>query len=312
MGNAVNYEYQRKKDKIKQDVKRAIETTSESEQKLHELKDLAEKSLIQVRDQKERLGKMNVFINKMPESSQYIPSTSIDGYMETLSTLMVYNVQNANRQLFVINNTLGHMRGAFASTTVVSGTLDPSGNVILSIAGEISSYYPQILESLRDFTEPTESEARENIERLLRSIDFLLADKFREAFRTFSDGNFMSASHAMRDVLSALAQKLDPDKKVMKMRWYKQDPTTKGPTQSQRIKYAIIGQSSENEIGDEEIDAIDRLANEGREIYQKLSSEAHKREGNWERERVRQYLSIGQNVIKEILLLRGMFFTQSD
>jgi hypothetical protein len=220
--------------------------------------------------------------------------------------------QNANRQLFVINNALGDMSGAYASTTVASGTLDPSGNVIFSIAGEISSYYPEMLESLRDFTEPTESEDRDNIERLLRKIDSLLADKFREAFRTFSDGNFMSASHAMRDVLSALAQKLAPDEKVMNMPWYSKDSNTTGPTQRQRFKYAIIGQSLENKIGDEEIEAIDRLAIEGREIYSKLSSEAHRREGNWERERVRQSLSIGQNVIKEILLLREKFFTESD
>ena len=164
-------------------------------------------------------------------------------------------------------------------------------------------------ESLRDFTEPTESEKREYIERLLRSIDSLLADKFREAFKTFFDGNFMSAAHAMRDVLSALAHKLAPDDKVIKMPWYRKEPGTKGPTQRQRYKYAIIGQSSENEIGEEQIEAIDRLANEGRNIYSKLSSEAHRREGNWERERVRLYLSIGQNVINDILLLRVKFFT---
>ncbi len=308
----MDLEYQRKKDNIKQDVERAIETVRESEQKLREVKDLADKSLIQVQDQKEKLGKMDVFINKMPESSHYTPSTAIHGHMDTLSNLIGSYAQSADRQLFVINNTLGHMSGTYASTTVTSGWIDSSNNVIFSIAGEISPSYPQMRESLRAFTEPTENEEKDNIERLLRSIDSLLADKFREAFSTFSDGKFMSAAHAMRDVLSDLAQKLAPDEKVMKMPWYKKEPETRGPTQRQRFKYAIIGKSSENEIGEEEIEAIDRLANEGRKIYNKLSSEAHRRKGNWERERVRHYLSIGQNVIKEILLLREKFFTESD
>jgi len=308
----VDPEYKSKKHKIKQDVERAIEIVSESEQKLRDVKDLADKSLIQVQDQKEKLGKMDVFINKMPESPHYTPSRSIHGHMDTLSNLMGSYVQSANRELFIINNALGNMSGTYASTTVASGWIDSSNNVIFSIAREISPSYPQMRESLRAFTEPTENEEKDKIERLLRSIDSLLADKFREAFSTFSDGKFMSAAHAMRDVLSALAQKLAPDEKVMKMPWYRKELETKGPTQRQRFKYAIIGQSSENEIGEEEIEAIDRLTNEGRKIYDKLSSEAHRRKGNWESERVRHYLSIGQNVIKEILLLREKFFTEGD
>lgn len=305
-------EYQRKKGKIKQDVERAIETVSESEQKLRDVKDLAEKSLIQVQDQKEKLSKMHAFFDRMPESSHYTPSTAIHGHMDTLSNLMGIYVQNANRQLFVINKSSSHMRGIYASATIASGTMDSSNNVFFSIVGEINPSYPQMREFLREFTEPTESEKRANIERLLRNIHSLLPDKFREAFRTFSDGNFMSAAHAMRDVLSDLEHKLAPDEKVKKMSWYREEPETKGPTQRQRIKYAIIGQSSENEISEEEIEAVDKLASEGRDIYEKLSSEAHRREGNWDKERVRHYLSIGQNVIKEILLLREKFFTESD
>lgn len=207
---------------------------------------------------------------------------------------------------------MGQMSSTYASTTVTSGWVDSSNNVIFSIASEITPSYPQMCESLKDFIEPTETEERDNIEQLLRSIDTLLADKFQEAFRTFSDENFMSAAHSMREVLSTLAKRLAPDEKIMKMAWYRKEPDTKGPTQRQRFKYAIIGQSSEDVIGEEEIEAINGLANEGRDIYEKLNIEAHRRKGNWEKERVRHCLSIGQNVIKEILLLREKFFTESN
>ena len=134
-------EYQRKKDKIRQYVERAIETVSESEQKLLDAKDLADKSLIQVQYQKEKLRKMDVFINKMPESSHYTPSTSIHEHMDTLSNFIGSYVQNANHQLFTINNASAHMKGIFASSTVASGTIDASGNVIFSIAGEIRALW---------------------------------------------------------------------------------------------------------------------------------------------------------------------------
>lgn len=304
-------EYQRKKEKLKQDVDMAIESVSESEQKLRNVKDLANESYIKVIDQKEKLSKMAVFINTMPASS-YTPNTETLDHMDTLSRLMGAYVQDTKSQLSAINNASAHISGIFASSTVASGTMDASGNVFFSIAGEISPSYPQVSESLRDLIEPTESEKRDQIEMLLRRIDSLLADKFREAYRTFFNGDFMSAAHAMRDVLSDLAHKIAPDDKVINMPWYKKEPGTTGPTQRQRFKYGIIGQSTEYEIGEEEIEAIDRLAKEGRNIYSKLSSEAHRREGNWEREIVRQYLSIGQNVINEILLLREKFFTETE
>lgn len=147
----MNHEYQRKKDKIKQYVERAIEIIGESEQKLHDEKDLAEKSLIQVQNQKEKLGKMAVFIDKMPESSHYTPSTAINGHMDTVSTLMGSYVQNANRHLFSIKNALGHMKGTYASAIVASGTFDASNNGFFSIATEISPFYPQMRESLRSY-----------------------------------------------------------------------------------------------------------------------------------------------------------------
>lgn len=304
-------EYQRKKEKIKQDVDIAIESVSESEQKLRDIKDSADKSYLKVLDQKEKLSKMAVFINTMPASS-YTPTTATQEHMDTLSKLMGAYVQDTKSQLSAINNASAHMNGIFASSIIASGTMDASGNVFFSIAEEISPSYAQMSESLGDLIEPTESEKRDQIEKLLRRIDSLLADKFREAFRTFFNGNFMSAAHAMRDVLSDLAHKIAPDDKVINMPWYKKEPETRGPTQRQRFKYGIIGQSTEYEIGEEEIEAIDRLVKEGRNIYSKLSSEAHRREGNWERERVRQYLSIGQNVINEILLLREKFFTETE
>ncbi|MCK4799006.1 MAG: hypothetical protein KAT05_16655 [Spirochaetes bacterium] len=304
-------EYERKKEKIKQNVDVAFEKVTDSEQNLRSLRDSTETSLKQIKGQKERLGKVRSFLNDMPNSPHFTPSIETHEYMDTLGSLMGSVTQYVSYQNAKINSASQYFKGTYASATVTSGWVDSSFNMILPLADEISQSYPKMRETLREYIKPTESEIIDDVEHQLKNINPLLADKFREVFKTFSDKNYMSAAHAMREVLSSLGTELAPKEKVTKMIWYKQDTTTNGPTQHQRIKYAIIGQSSVDIIGEDEIKAIDKLAKEARKIYQKLNPEAHRRTGRWEKENVRQYLLMGQNVIKQILLLRNEFFTEN-
>ena len=307
-------DYLKWKKQAADDVESALDHTRKSKEKYRNIRDQTEEGLRRVKDREENLERLQMFIEAVPDDAKYDPSPEMNDYWGTFINLTEDACRLSEREFEATENVAWSFAQMVGTTTVAGATTASTDAVVYSISEEFSRTYlhdiPALRKATSSFSIPTEQEEGKALANRLGAIHTLLGEKLDEAFKAFQDNLWMSAAHAMREALSALGTELAPDEKVMQRLWFKQDPSTDGATQRQRLKYVILGTNDESKVSEEYLDAIEKLTKQGRQIYKSLSAEAHRRKGTWERERVRQFLAIGQNVVKEVLDLRVLFFAE--
>ncbi|GAA0574698.1 hypothetical protein GCM10009416_11750 [Craurococcus roseus] len=88
--------------------------------------------------------------------------------------------------------------------------------------------------------------------------------------------NFFAAG--VREIFGHVLHRLAPDREVSACSWFKQEPTTKGPTRKQRAKYATQGGLSDGFIEEAGID-VSHLHDEAIHAVDRLSKFTHIRPG---------------------------------
>ncbi|MBI5376089.1 MAG: hypothetical protein HZA77_11685 [Candidatus Schekmanbacteria bacterium] len=307
-----NSEYDKTKENMRQALDETYTQVDRSEKKVFEFRSDANDMLEVLNQKKELINRMRLVVNNLPNSNAFSMTRDISDAIESGSRLITGLRDHSNNQYKSIEN-IAERIDLFSGTLVVGNSSARSADSTVCYIGKvISDVCPAMNNILTTYIQPTASENRNNIEEWLKKIEPLLEQKFKEAFQNMIDKKFMSAAHAMRETLSHLEMCLAPDEKVNKMSWYIPETSTNKPTQKQRIKYAVIGDNSHDNFNEFDLDAIERLMDEGRDIYNKLSGEGHRREGTWEEEKVNNYLSIGENVIRAIMELRERFYVEHE
>ena len=83
---------------------------------------------------------------------------------------------------------------------------------------------------------------RGDIYRALLDISEPLASKYAQVKLDVESSDRLSwsgSAHEIREVLRTLLETLAPDEVVMGQEWYKQDKSTTGPTQKQRVRHIL-------------------------------------------------------------------------
>lgn len=300
-------EYMKMKKRMEQDLNFAICNIERSQCDLLNIREAAGETVNKLQTEKEKLGKMLQLVYSFPSDSDCIPVGEIDVLMPSGSTVANLIARHSHSKSVDIRNTASSLTQIQKNNIMATSTLAPMEIIFLSIGEAISDKHPPVKKFLQDYKIITRAEKRKQIENWLESIDILLSQKFKEAFVSFTDKKYMSAAHAMRETLSHLEHILAPDDRIKLTDWYFEEPGLGGPTQRQRIKYSILGHS-QNKIDEKDLDRIEVLSKEGRDIYTKLSVEAHRRTETWEEKHVRSYLSIAESIIEQIMVLREQFF----
>lgn len=302
--------------KIKEQLKREIEETSEnlfkSEKEILATKKTSEEALKETQKQKEYTKYMQDFVENMPDAEEYSPTPEQTGLIESGSRLVKMMTDHSRTQFKdtqEVRLNMDRISGNYLVGTTVSSSAASS---FYSIGETMADTYPLMKGIIANYSLPSRFEKREKIENWLKGLNSLIYDKFKESFNSFIDREYMSATHAMREALSHLEDALAPEEELKKMPWYEPDTVTKKPTQRQRIKYAIIGSSSEEELAEKNLETIAKLMDEGRDIYSKLSKEAHRRKEKYDENIVDNYLFIAENIIEGIMKLREKYFIKSS
>ncbi len=93
-------------------------------------------------------------------------------------------------------------------------------------------------------------------------------------------------------MVATLRRTLAPDKDVTSESWYKQDPNTSGPTQTQRAKYILRKQKAGSKVEaiSGEINILEELVSSlVRTTYSRASDAAHRLKGKSEAKRLFRY-----------------------
>jgi hypothetical protein len=303
-----SFNYKETKEKMKSDIGKIYNNKLKARDELLTIRGTLEEAIDKNQEEIDSLKKINRFIQFLPDSEVYEPNQNVKTLMNSgvnITNSMVFHSFNELGLLEITNTNIDFIYGSTAASATTSASV---ATILSNIGEEICGVFPLEV-PLKELSAPTPFEQKGIIEAWLTSIDPLLSTKFQEVFNSLTDKNYMSAAHAMREVLSNLEQQLAPDEQIKMVSWYKQEHGTNGPTQRQRIKYSIIGRNQG--ISDIDLQIIETLAEQGRDIYTQLSNEAHRRKGNWDEHLVNSYLSIGESIIKQIMELRKKFFKES-
>jgi hypothetical protein len=204
------------------------------------------------------------------------------------------------------------------STTTSTATTLFSGTEALGNLHALKN--PSFKKTMDKIKSLTPLEKRDEVTKKLTKLSKRLAERFFGAWQVLTDTSkkdrFSQAAGSMKEVLSWFEHVLAPDEDVKKAVWYIQDPTAKGPTQRQRIKYDIVGDTAKG-IDQKDIQQIEELMNNARTTYEDLNSIYHDRsERDEEPEKdkellivTRSYMEQVQEIVLLVLKLReGVFY----
>jgi hypothetical protein len=297
-------EYDEKREHIEVDLDKADSELEQAEARFRRARQDAGRLLTKVQRGRETIQKFQTLITAMPDSSEF---TFGDFTMDALNSGENMAGTLASQSCH-INRVAGEIADSseqvFLAAEINESTATATNYMIGTIGWTVEQVYPQMGPVVESLALPTELEVRDDLSAWLGSLDPLLKSKYLEAHSNYEDEEYMSAAHAMREVLShILKEVLAPDSKVKAADGWKQEPGTNGPTQRQRIRFVALGSFVDDGVPEEELEAVSRLMDAGREVYQNLSHIAHERLGEWERRRVRDYMAIAESVLSQIKVL---------
>lgn len=300
-----NDDHDTRLNRIKANARGAIEDVEASENYIRDLRTLTGPVLGQLAEEKERLNKAYEFINSWASTSDAWTIAESMPFLEHLDVSMQITREDTRRQSDTWQRAQHNVIEAAVSTSMVSGSTFVTESLVLSVGEALSSVDNRIRTSLEVFQQPSVHRKRQRIKESLTAVDRLMSTKYEEAHSAFDEGRYMSAAHAMREVLSSLGHALGPDDQVVSAEWYKSEAGQTNPTQAQRIKYSIIGKRLHPALTPDVLNRVDELSGEARRIYKSLSQEAHRRERVWERESVRRYLATSDAILWQVFELRA-------
>ncbi|MCK5629481.1 MAG: hypothetical protein KAI26_02595 [Nanoarchaeota archaeon] len=211
-----------------------------------------------------------------------------------------------------IDHTRLSTEALVSTTTALAST---SGSIVdISHSGcKILREIPKMKEISKKIKTFSAIERKDEIAEKLAKISHSLRRDFDNAWQIFIQrdklGWYKNACHSMREVLSDLPKKLDPNDEIKKWNWVEYSQAG-GITQRSRIKFAIIGFK---EITDNSyLDIIEKLRNNARDLYNRLNKFAHFRKEDKELPEdiitlVEAELSLLQEIIEAIIDLRARF-----
>lgn len=201
-----------------------------------------------------------------------------------------------------------------ATTAVVDASGNTTWNIASSAAKTVALQYPQIGELRGELELPSPLEKRKELESDLRKISERLADMYVGAWQTMRDTSkqdrIRQSAHSMRDLLSQFLDFLAPTDKVKQAEWYVSEHESGKPTQTQRAKYATMGERSEKTFGEEDLKMIDVLIKDVRKAYKDLSRLSHGRKEEIPN-LAESYMKRCEDVLRSILELRKRFYISS-
>jgi hypothetical protein len=115
-----------------------------------------------------------------------------------------------------------------------------------------------------------------------------VTDDFNDPGRT----SWAGTAHEVREILATLLRTLAPDDQVEAQPWYRKEPNTSGPTQKQRVRFALRAQGAGSKQRDvvEEVSILEeQIGNLVRATYARASDAAHRMKGRTEARRVLRY-----------------------
>jgi hypothetical protein len=298
-------EYKSRLKKLKSELNQSKDNFENSNENLNSIKEKSSE-LIDINNKNiEYVNKTLFLVDSFPNESGSIEKIEFDQAFDSASLFG----EALARQSFSLFDRSKHFDESFriivAGTNVSSSSTDAASAAIFTLASEFDPIHQSTKEAMEKYKLPSTLEKKEELSNWLEEIDNTLSSKYDEAFFNLENSKFMSACHALRDCLSHFLEKLAPDYEVQKCSWYITVPNTSRPTQKQRIKYSIIGNTDENILSDDDLEVLENLMTEGRDIYAKLSKEAHSRKGNWEEKRTKTYFEITNSVFTTIKKLRN-------
>lgn len=259
-----------------------------------------------MQEQGDQLRRTRLFVNSLPGDPTSSEKNAVMQSLFLLDAELGRTVQDTERQRRYLEVGSERLATAVSTTAVAYGATGVTDSVIMNVGEAFTPQRREVTRALSDYSQPSLIEKRRQLGEMLAALSPLLQSKFEEAFQTFDTGGYMSAAHAMREVLSQLGHLLGPNDQIEKASWYKPEKGEKKPTQRQRIKYAIIGAELDSRVDEADLERVDQLATQARDSYQKLSGEAHRRSQTWERDRVREYLGTAEAVMRQVLDLREL------
>ena len=104
--------------------------------------------------------------------------------------------------------------------------------------------------------------------------------------------SWAGTAHELRELVRNLLEMLAPDQAVCQQHWYKQEPNTSGPTQKQRVRYALEqrgASSSERGTAESIADLDESIAGLVRATYKRASDASHRSKAREEVSRILNY-----------------------
>lgn len=156
------------------------------------------------------------------------------------------------------------------------------------------------IESLLKVEKPNQSNPstavrKSNLYQALLEVSESLALSYVQVRADLEDKertSWAGTAHEIREMVSTMLRLLAPDHEVTVQHWYKQEPKTSGPTQKQRVKYALQQHNAGSKRGEvvEQVDIIEaKTASLVRATYSRASDAAHRMKGRTEAMRVFRY-----------------------
>lgn len=296
-------EYNEKIRAIRAVARDAAESVTASEETAKEVRNLSERSIRYLGEHNERLKKAEVFINSWPERPNPALEAELLVKMDMLERSYEGIAADAKRQQSIFQGAHHNFVAASTSLAVSLSATSVTESLIIS-TGEVFLRAGGTKAAQKTFEEPGMLERRKQLNDRLMQVKEILATKFDEANSSFADKRYMSAAHAMREVLSGLGHALASNNEVKEADWYESQDGRDEPTQAQRIKYSIVGKTVNPDLTPEVLKKVEDLAADARLIYTRLNGEAHRRDDIWERDTVRHYLSTAEAAIRQVFELR--------
>ena len=166
---------------------------------------------------------------------------------------------------------------------------------ILELLRESQSRVKAAREELDVSGEATQSRDASVVASALHNMSEPLGRSYQQVLTDLADTNRISwagTAHEIRQILSTLLQLLAPDGEVISQAGYKQDPSTSGPTQKQRVHYVLLKRgagSKESAVLDVASSLDEAIAELIRASYSRASDAAHRFKSRKEVMRILRY-----------------------
>ena len=241
------------------------------------------------------------------QNLQGTPTNTIylSGTTAAVSGSMMAGLIDINRKLDEATTIFGVVR---AETIGISGTSSTMSSALYHTAKSVNPPSLNMVNAVKTFERGTSQTRKEELKEKVKLIKKELSSEVDISWSTYhsatNQAELKQAAHSMREALSTFLQILSPDENIINSSWYEKPEDTK-ISQKQRIRYAI----AENKLLDENSEIfkqIIRLEDEGRNLYQRLSTLAHYRkdEISGMKEELGTYLDFCQEIMLGILNLR--------